>query len=135
MGRIAAGMAAGYTSPPMFDPNRFIHARARAVDASGIRRVFDLAAKLKTPVNFSIGQPDFDVPQPVKDAAIAAIEKGLNRYTVTQGMASLHEKVTRLISAFRGPKSALAHSLRNAHHLRRGGRAGPGAARLRGPRR
>ena len=82
----------------MFDPNRFIHPRALAVDASGIRRVFDLAAKLKDPVNFSIGQPDFDVPQAVKDAAVAAIQKGANRYTVTQGTRELHERVSRLIS-------------------------------------
>jgi aspartate/methionine/tyrosine aminotransferase len=36
--------------------------RAHAVDASGIRKVFDLAAKLKDPINLSIGLPDFDVP-------------------------------------------------------------------------
>lgn len=83
----------------MFDPNRFISDRARAVDASGIRRVFDLAAKLKDPVNFSIGQPDFDVPPAVKQAAIAAIEKGMNRYTVTQGTRELNDRITNLITA------------------------------------
>ncbi|MCC6579877.1 MAG: aminotransferase class I/II-fold pyridoxal phosphate-dependent enzyme [Phycisphaeraceae bacterium] len=77
----------------MFDPNRFITDRLRAIDASGIRRVFDLAAKLKNPINLSIGQPDFDVPQPVKDAAAAAIRKGLNSYTVTQGIAELHATI------------------------------------------
>jgi len=83
----------------MFDPDRFIHARAKAVDASGIRRVFDLAANLKDPVNFSIGQPDFDVPQAVKDAAIAAIQKGMNRYTQTQGIKELQTRITGLITA------------------------------------
>lgn len=82
----------------MFDPNRFISDRARAVDASGIRRVFDLAAKLKDPINFSIGQPDFDVPDVVKQAAISAIEKGINRYTVTQGTRELNQRVTDLIA-------------------------------------
>ncbi len=82
----------------MFDPDRFISDRARAVDASGIRRVFDLAAKLKDPVNFSIGQPDFDVPPAVKQAAIAAIEKGMNRYTVTQGTRELNDRITNLIT-------------------------------------
>ncbi|MHC5101264.1 MAG: aspartate aminotransferase, partial [Planctomycetota bacterium] len=37
--------------------------RTGLMDASGIRKVFALAAKLKDPVNFSIGQPDFDVPE------------------------------------------------------------------------
>ncbi len=82
----------------MFDANRFISARARGVDASGIRRVFDLAATLADPVNLSIGQPDFDVPQAVKDAAIAAINSGMNRYTQTQGIAALQSRVGDLIT-------------------------------------
>jgi len=36
------------------------------VDASGIRKIFDLARMLKDPIDLSIGQPDFDVaPQVV----------------------------------------------------------------------
>jgi len=82
----------------VFDPERLITDRLRGIDASGIRRVFDLAAELDHPVNLSIGQPDFDVPGPVKDAAIEAIRSGLNRYTVTQGIQPLHSKVTRKIA-------------------------------------
>lgn len=81
----------------MFDPNRFITDRLRAIDASGIRRVFDLGAKLKDPINLSIGQPDFDVPAAIRDAAIQAIQQGHNRYTVTQGTAQLRDKVAGLI--------------------------------------
>ena len=47
--------------------------RMRLLDASGIRKVFDLAAKMKDPINLSIGQPDFDVPDDLKEHAIAAI--------------------------------------------------------------
>ena len=32
----------------------------RLFDSSGIRKVFDLAARMKDPINLSIGQPDFD---------------------------------------------------------------------------
>ena len=77
----------------MLDPQRFITDRLRAIDASGIRRVFDLAANLKAPVNLSIGQPDFDVPGPIQQAAINAISAGYNKYTVTQGLAKLLDKV------------------------------------------
>jgi len=70
-----------------------------AIDASGIRRVFDLGASLKNPINLSIGQPDFDVPAPVKQAAIAAIEQGFNRYTQTQGTAQLRQRVMQQIIA------------------------------------
>jgi aspartate aminotransferase/aminotransferase len=67
--------------------------RTRAFDSSGIRKVFDLAAKMKDPINFSIGQPDFDVPEPVKEACIDAIRAGKNAYTVTQGLPVLRDKL------------------------------------------
>jgi aspartate aminotransferase/aminotransferase len=70
----------------------YISHRARAIDASGIRKVFDLAAQLKDPINLSIGLPDFDVPDAVKDAAIDAIRRGDNRYTQTQGIGPLRNK-------------------------------------------
>jgi aspartate aminotransferase len=77
----------------------FLSRRALAVDASGIRKVFDLAAKMVDPINLSIGLPDFDVPEPVKQAAIEAIERGDNRYTQTQGIAPLRERLRRDLSA------------------------------------
>ena len=72
--------------------------RAAGIDASGIRRVFDLAARLKDPINLSIGQPDFDVPDPAKEQAIAAIRRGDNRYTQTQGIAPLREALRQRCS-------------------------------------
>jgi len=83
----------------MRDPQRFITDRLRQIDASGIRRVFDLAASLDDPINLSIGQPDFDVPEPVKDAAAEAIRAGFNRYTQTQGAAELRGRVIRQLQA------------------------------------
>jgi len=67
--------------------------RTRLFDSSGIRKVFDLAAKLSDPINLSIGQPDFDVPEPVRRAAIEAIESGKNGYALTQGMPVLRDKL------------------------------------------
>jgi aspartate/methionine/tyrosine aminotransferase len=84
-----------------FDPEQLITDRLRAMDASGIRRVFDLAASLDDPVNLSIGQPDFDVPGPVKQAAVDAIHHGHNRYTPTQGARPLRDKLAaRLAGEF-----------------------------------
>ena len=50
----------------MRDAAEYVSTRALGVDASGIRKVFDLAAKLPDPINLSIGLPDFDVPEAVK---------------------------------------------------------------------
>lgn len=64
-----------------------------SMDASGIRKVFDLGATLADPINLSIGQPDFPVPEPMRAAAIKAIEDGHNGYTVTQGIPPLQEAI------------------------------------------
>src|SRR6478609_663345 len=77
----------------MRSPSDYISSRAHGVDASGIRKVFDLAAKMKDPINLSIGLPDFDVPDAAKEAAIDAIRRGHNRYTPTQGIEPLRARL------------------------------------------
>ncbi len=77
-------------------PPSLIADRMRHIDSSGIRKVFDLAAGIPDPINLSIGQPDFDVPEPIKARAMRAIEKGENRYTVTQGIEALRTEVLAL---------------------------------------
>ncbi len=67
--------------------------RTAKFDSSGIRKVFDLAAKMANPINLSIGQPDFAVPEAIKDAAIAAIRGDKNGYSVTQGIPELRAKL------------------------------------------
>ena len=71
----------------------WIAERMKHIDASGIRKAFDMARAMKDPINLSIGLPDFDVPDPVKAAAYAAIEGGHNAYTVTQGIPELRTKI------------------------------------------
>jgi len=73
--------------------NDLIADRMQLIESSGIRKVFDLAAKLTDPINLSIGQPDFDVPEPVKAKAIQAIQDGMNKYTLTQGIPELRSAV------------------------------------------
>jgi len=79
------------------DPDRWIADRMRLVEASGIRKVFELTKSLHDPVNLSIGQPHFDVPEPIKAAAKAAIDRGANGYTVTQGIPELRQKIHETI--------------------------------------
>ncbi len=73
--------------------------RTRAVEVSGIRKVFELSKSLKDPVNLSIGQPHFDVPEPIKAAAKAAIDAGHNGYTITQGIPELRERLLADVKA------------------------------------
>jgi aspartate aminotransferase/aminotransferase len=77
---------------------KYIAERTSKVDASGIRKVFALAASLKDPVNFSIGQPDFDVPEALKQVAIEGIRAGHNKYSLTAGTNVLRRKVAELVA-------------------------------------
>jgi len=62
-------------------------------DSSGIRKVFDLASKLKKPINLSIGEPDFNVPAEIKNEVCKAIKNNKNKYTQTAGIPVLREKI------------------------------------------
>lgn len=73
--------------------------RALAFDSSGIRKVFELAAKMADPINLSIGQPDFDVPAGAREAAAAAMQSRRNAYTLTQGIAPLRERLQQQVAA------------------------------------
>jgi aspartate/methionine/tyrosine aminotransferase len=79
--------------------NRWIAERTQAFDSSGIRKVFDLAAKLKDPINLSIGQPDFDVPEPIREECVRAIQSGKNSYSPTQGLPALCDKLQQEIDS------------------------------------
>jgi len=76
---------------------KLIADRTSKIDSSGIRKVFALAAELEEPVNFSIGQPDFDVPEALKEVAIKAIREGQNKYSQTAGDAVLQNKIAEQV--------------------------------------
>jgi aspartate aminotransferase/aminotransferase len=73
--------------------------RTAQFDSSGIRKVFDLAAKMKDPINLSIGQPDFPVPDVVKAAARRAIDEDRNGYSQTQGIGELQKRLQARVDA------------------------------------
>ncbi len=65
--------------------------RVRGIEISGIRRIFEAAGP--DSINLGLGQPDFDTPQHIKDAAIAAIKAGKTGYTVNTGIPELRDAI------------------------------------------
>jgi aspartate aminotransferase/aminotransferase len=49
------------------------------------------------PINLSIGQPDFDVPEEARQAAVEAIQSRKNGYALTQGVPPLLDKLKEKI--------------------------------------
>lgn len=53
----------------------------------------DLKAQGKDIISLSVGEPDFDTPEHIKQAAIAAIEAGKTKYTAVGGTPSLKQAI------------------------------------------
>lgn len=66
-------------------------AKAKAMKAGGI----DV-------LNFGVGEPDFDTPEHVKEAAIKAIRDGFTKYTPVGGIDELKEAITKKLYADNG---------------------------------
>ncbi len=71
--------------------------RINALSTSITIAVSNLAADLKAEgkdiLSFSAGEPDFDTPRPIKDAAITAINEGFTKYTAVDGIPELKQAI------------------------------------------
>ena len=80
--------------------------RIRAVQPSPTLRFTALARQLqaqgKKVVNLAAGEPDFDTPEPVKAAAIRAIQEGFTKYTPTTGIPELKAAIVSTLARDRG---------------------------------
>ncbi len=50
-------------------------------------------------VNFGVGEPDFDTPENIREAAIRAIQNGFTRYTPVGGIPELKDAIARKFQA------------------------------------
>lgn len=60
---------------------------------SGIRKMFDLAAKYPDAIKLTVGEPNFDTPAYIKEAAKKAMDAGETHYTPNAGMTVLRQAV------------------------------------------
>jgi aspartate aminotransferase/aminotransferase len=61
------------------------------IDSSAIRQAFSLAHKIKDPIDLSVGFPEDNTPDNIKEEAIKAIRSNLTRYTPSNGIKDLRE--------------------------------------------
>ena len=59
--------------------------RVHAVPPSGIRRFFDIAATMSDVISLGVGEPDFDTPPHIIEAAVASLRAGRTHYTSNLG--------------------------------------------------
>lgn len=76
-------------------PTLAIDAKAKALQAAG-----------EDVCSFAAGEPDFDTPEHIKDAAIAALKSGKTKYTATAGIEPLRKAIAEKYAADFGLKVA-----------------------------
>jgi aminotransferase len=78
---------------------RFIARHVAGLPKSGIRDFFDIVAKMKNVISLGIGEPDFDTPWHIREAAIYALEKGKTHYTSNLGLLELRRAISTYVEA------------------------------------
>src|SRR5436190_20442702 len=74
-----------------------IAAHIRDIPKSGIREFFDIVAQQKEVISLGVGEPDFDTPWHIREAAIYSLEKGRTHYTSNLGLPELRASICRYV--------------------------------------
>jgi len=84
-----------------------IRPELRSVEYSGIRRIMEIAEKMEHVINLSIGEPDFDTPDPIREAAKKAIDEGFTHYTTAHGISELRTLISEKYNSRYDPESEI----------------------------
>ena len=89
---------------------------AERMSRIGVETAFDvlvrarkLEAQGKNVIHLEIGEPDFDTPRHIVEAAKKALDEGWTHYGPTQGLPELRESIARYINRTRGIKIGPEH--------------------------
>ena len=80
------------------DYHRLLNSTVREMRPSGIRKYFDLLDGMEDVITLGVGQPDFPVPEIVREAELAATEDGHLPYTANAGTMELREAISGYLS-------------------------------------
>ncbi|KAA9300380.1 MULTISPECIES: aminotransferase class I/II-fold pyridoxal phosphate-dependent enzyme [Aerococcus] len=64
---------------------------------SGIRRFFNVANEVPGVISLGVGEPDFDTPWTVRQAAIKSLRQGRTFYTANAGLIELRKEIAKYI--------------------------------------
>ena len=76
---------------------RVLADRVNAVPPSGIRRFFDIAAEMDDVISLGVGEPDFDTPSHIVEAAITSLRAGRTHYTSNYGTSELRAAIATML--------------------------------------
>lgn len=76
----------------MIDYEGLMNKTVMKIPPSGIRKFFDLAAKMEDVISLGVGEPDFVTPWSIREAGIYSLEKGRTHYTANSGLLELRQE-------------------------------------------
>ncbi len=78
----------------------FLAGRINIIQRSKIRELFEKASKMANVISLGIGEPDFDTPEVIKDAAKRALDEGYTHYTPNAGIPEFREAIAEYYKDF-----------------------------------
>jgi len=78
----------------------FLAGRINIIQRSKIRELFEKASKMENVISLGIGEPDFDTPEVIKDAAKRALDEGYTHYTPNAGIPEFREAIAEYYKDF-----------------------------------
>ncbi len=79
------------------DSIRHIAHHVRPIPKSGIRDFFEVVQTMSDVISLGIGEPDFDTPWHIREAAIYSLEKGHTGYTSNLGQPALRAAIAKYV--------------------------------------
>lgn len=86
----------------VFHPAGRVQRIRESASVAAAQRVRDLTAEGRTILDLTVGEPDFDTPDHIKAAAVAAMDAGLTKYTAVNGIPALREAILQQVNARTG---------------------------------
>lgn len=78
-------------------PRSFVASYLNDIPRSGIRDFFDIVSARKDVISLGIGEPDFVTPWHIREASIAALDRGSTTYTSNRGLIELRRQIARYL--------------------------------------
>jgi aminotransferase len=77
---------------------KYVAEHVREIPRSGIREFFDIVAQEKEVISLGVGEPDFDTPWHIREAAIYSLEQGRTHYTSNLGLPELRSAICHYVN-------------------------------------
>src|SRR6516164_2128902 len=79
------------------DTTRYIARHVVNLPRSGIRDFFEVVSKMQDVISLGVGEPDFDTPWHIREAAIYSLEHGRTHYTSNLGLPELRTSICKYV--------------------------------------